>query len=222
MNKALDYGHDSGTVLACLASTVSTANQTAPTAASSCVQLVEFLMSYVSSAHDKGEEIREIPESVLELVSETMGAAYPPAPREKTQYLWAARAVREVVEKCPPVLGEFMLVGDVIKGIMDGVAVWIEDETEVWSLEELEYDVSVFLCFAFKGCGELTCVVAAGCSALSIHSCAYTRATGYNRYIEDVRGIDWMPVQWAGSRTQDVCGVIQGVLGGYICANRGA
>ena len=144
VNKALDYGHDSGTVLACLASTVLNANQAAPTAASSCVQLVEFLMSHISGAHDKGEEMREIPESVLELVNETMGAAYPPAPREKTRYLWASRAVMEVVEKCPPVLGESTLVGDVIKGVMEGVAVWIEDETEAWSVEDLEYDVRIF------------------------------------------------------------------------------
>lgn len=138
--KALDYGHDSSTVLSLLATTVSDANQASPTAASSCVQLVEFLMTHVVN---EIAEAREVPDVVLEFVNDTMQAAYPPAPREKTRYLWASRVVMEAIERCP---GE--LVEGLIRGVADGVMAWVEDETLVWSLEELEYDVSCTFFFS--------------------------------------------------------------------------
>jgi hypothetical protein len=45
--------------------------------------------------------MRDIPQNLLELVSDTMRATYPPEPRNKAIAMWLVRSLMGVVENCP-------------------------------------------------------------------------------------------------------------------------
>ncbi|RDB15244.1 hypothetical protein Hypma_004765 [Hypsizygus marmoreus] len=131
--KALDYGYDSFTVLSTLTHVVSTTNHASPTAAASCIRLVEFVMSHVAK---EIADARELPESVLEFVNDVLREAYPPPPRLNQTFMWAGRAVSDVVAACP---GE--MVRALLEALAESMIVWIEDAERAWNVEDLEYDI---------------------------------------------------------------------------------
>ncbi|KAG5644908.1 hypothetical protein DXG03_007460 [Asterophora parasitica] len=129
---ALDYGHDANTVLTALTTLVAD-DAFIP----AHIRLVEFAITHLATLA-AADDLRELPESVLEFAAATMMAAYPPPPQDQTTYTWLARAVSNLVEQCPkelmPMLGE---------KIGDATAVWIEDSEKRWSSGVIEYDVSI-------------------------------------------------------------------------------
>ena len=94
-NKALDHGLDSSTILDGLTDFVS-CFQTPGASPTSSIRLVDNLLSHLESS-----KMRDIPQNLLELVSDTMRATYPPEPRNKVIAMWLARSLMNVVENCP-------------------------------------------------------------------------------------------------------------------------
>lgn len=95
-----------------------------------------------------------MPDIVLEFVNDTMQAAYPPTSHKKTKYLWAVRAMMDVVAAC-----DEEHVQSLILSLLEGIVTCVEDESMVWTLEELEYDVSLTLHFRIYSLTRITCLV---------------------------------------------------------------
>lgn len=105
---------------------------------------MELLLSYLCP---QIADIQDMPEGLLDFVGETLREAYPPTPRDTQVYMWAVRAVMQLMDKCPE-----ELIMTVMTGISEGLGMWIGDECKAWSVEELEYDVSSLLpaCICLK------------------------------------------------------------------------
>ncbi|KAF9465816.1 hypothetical protein BDZ94DRAFT_1253254 [Collybia nuda] len=146
--KALDYGVDAITVLDTLVTSI--AQHNAPISSSpslihsieaprwsssgrTATRLVELLLSYLAPHL---ADTQEMSEGLVDFVSETLREAYPPTPRDTPVYLWAARAVMQLIEHCP----ETHIVA-VLTSISDGLGIWIGDECKAWTVQELEYDI---------------------------------------------------------------------------------
>jgi hypothetical protein len=149
VNKALDYGHDAVGVLDALASSIAHHNSPISSSPSpihstsvtrwssparTATRLVELLLSYLQ--HHIADT-RDMPEGLLEFVGDTLREVYPPTPRDTIVYMWAVRAVMQLIEHCPR-----ELVATLLCGIGEGLGLWIGDACKAWSEEELEYDVS--------------------------------------------------------------------------------
>ncbi|TFK39036.1 hypothetical protein BDQ12DRAFT_88060 [Crucibulum laeve] len=127
VTKALDYGVDSIAVLDTLATFISE-NQV-PTSTSS-TRIADLLMTHLEMA-----DARDIPEAVMEFVNETMRSSYPPEPRNKEFSMWMVRALTDVLDRCPSELRLRLL-----ESIQEGLCIWLSDEYESWTLEELSYN----------------------------------------------------------------------------------
>ena len=127
---ALDHGVDSPTVLDSISSFVSSF-QTPGSQPYLSIRLADLLLSNLDIA-----EMRIVPQSLIELVSETMRANYPPETKNKAVMRWLARSLMTLVEKCPT---DFCL--QILQAFEDGVTLWLADEYSVWEEDELNYDV---------------------------------------------------------------------------------
>ena len=136
-NKALDHGVDSAIVLDNIADFVS-CFQTPGASPASSIRLVDNLLSHLESS-----EMRDIPQNLLELVSDTMRATYPPEPRNKGIAMWLVRSLTSVVENCPV---EFCL--SVLQTLRESLCMWLADGCGVWTEDHFTYDVGHF-CFFF-------------------------------------------------------------------------
>lgn len=137
-NKALDHGVDSAIVLDSIADFVS-CFQTPGASPASSIRLVDNLLSHLELS-----EMRDIPQNLLELVSDTMRATYPPEPRNKGIAMWLVRSLMGVVENCPV---EFCL--SVLQTLKESLCMWLADECGAWTEDQFTYDVGHFFpcCF---------------------------------------------------------------------------
>ena len=105
--------------------------------------------------------MRDIPQNLLELVSDTMRATYPPEPRNKSIAMWLVRSLMNVVENCPV---EFCL--SVLQTLKESLCMWFADECGAWTEDHFAYDVGHFfscrsvLTFHFY----LDCPIVSACS----------------------------------------------------------
>lgn len=88
--------------------------------------------------------MRDIPQNLLDLVSDTMRATYPPEPRNKGIAMWLVRSLTNVVENCPV---EFCL--SVLQTLKESLCMWLADECGAWTEEHFTYDVKLFFSFTF-------------------------------------------------------------------------
>ena len=132
-NKALDHGVDSAIILDSIADFVSSF-QTPGASPTSSIRLVDNLLSHLESS-----EMRDIPQNLLELVSDTMRATYPPEPRNKGIAMWLVRSLMGVVENCPV---EFCL--SVLRTLKESLCMWLADECGAWTEDQFTYDVRPF------------------------------------------------------------------------------
>lgn len=127
---ALDHGVDSSTVLDSISSFVSSF-QVPGTQSYLSIRLADLLLSHLDTP-----EMRIVPQNLVELVSETMRANYPPETKNKTVMRWLARSLMTLVEKCPT---DFC--PQILQALEDGIALWLADEYCAWEESELNYDV---------------------------------------------------------------------------------
>ena len=132
-NKALDHGVDSAIILDSIADFVSSF-QTPGASPTSSIRLVDNLLSHLESS-----EMRDIPQNLLELVSDTMRATYPPEPRNKGIAMWLVRSLMGVVENCPV---EFCM--SVLRTLKESLCMWLADECGAWTEDQFTYDVRPF------------------------------------------------------------------------------
>ncbi|KAF8171986.1 hypothetical protein K438DRAFT_186713 [Mycena galopus ATCC 62051] len=127
IDKALDYGLDAVGVLDHVASAIVKEHNPTSTTVS---RFVEALLENLEK-----EDMRELPESLFELVNDTLRSSYPPAPRNKQHALWTLRSLQRIIENCP-----LELVGDMLRLIEDGLCTWLSDEHQALNQEEYDYD----------------------------------------------------------------------------------
>lgn len=100
---------------------------------SASIQVSDLLMSHLDVV-----EIRELPETLMEFVNETMKLSYPPEPGNQDISRWMIRTLTSVIEHCPPCLGSRLL-----ELVQEGVCVWVSDDQRVWSADDYEYEVLI-------------------------------------------------------------------------------
>ncbi|KAF7365027.1 hypothetical protein MVEN_00373800 [Mycena venus] len=128
IDKALDYGLDEDGVLNHVASFIVKVYDPTSTTAS---RVAESLLEQLEKV-----ELRELPESLFELVNDTLRSSYPPEPRNKQRALWTLRSLQRAIENCPP-----ELVVDMLRLIEDGLCTWVSDEHQALSEADYDYDV---------------------------------------------------------------------------------
>ncbi|KAJ7796184.1 hypothetical protein B0H14DRAFT_3495078 [Mycena olivaceomarginata] len=127
IDKGCDHGLDTVAVLDHVASiVVKEHNPTSTTAYRIAESLLENL---------EKEEMRELPESLFELVNDTLRSSYPPAPRNKQHALWTLRSLQRTIDNCPT-----ELVMDMLGFIEEGLCTWVSDEHQALSEAEYDYD----------------------------------------------------------------------------------
>lgn len=85
-----------------------------------------------------------MPQNLLELVSDTMRATYPPEPRNKGIAMWLVRSLMGVVENCPV---EFCL--SMLQTVKESLCMWLADECGAWTEDNFTYDVGHFIFILF-------------------------------------------------------------------------
>ncbi|KAJ7784375.1 hypothetical protein B0H16DRAFT_295876 [Mycena metata] len=128
IEKALDYGLDNISVLDHVASSI--AKEHSPTSTTSS-RIADLLLSHLENFH----EARELPESLMEFVNDTLRSSYPPEPRNKQHALWTLRTVTRTIESCPT---EFAV--DLLRLLEEGLCVWLSDEHQALTETEYGYD----------------------------------------------------------------------------------
>ena len=130
---ASEHGVDGYVVLDDIAELIS-ACHTSARAPGLAMRLIDMLLAHL------GPDIRDVPENLLGLVSETMVATYPPAARHHAVAMWMVRSLTTTIENCP-----LELLVRFLEAIKEGVCVWLKDRDEHWTDDGLTYDVSFSL-----------------------------------------------------------------------------
>ncbi|KAI0927050.1 hypothetical protein AcV5_007689 [Taiwanofungus camphoratus] len=146
MDKALDHGIDSVSVIDHVASAISL-NDT-PTLSSS-TRIADLLLSHLEIC-----EARQIPSDVLEFVNNTLVSTYPPEPRNKVTSMWLMRSLTRIIDACPQEL--YLNLFDLIQ---EGLRIWIADEYEVFTAEEYSMDILPVYQTVLLGIQSLPCSV---------------------------------------------------------------
>lgn len=128
MDRALDFGIDSASVLDHVASKICGRPSLS---AMSSVRVSELLLSNLEIT-----DARSLPSSLFELVNDTSVNTYPPTTRNKVPCVWLLRTLTHSIDACPTELIEQLLYS-----VQDGVSCWIRDEQSI--LLEDEYDMDV-------------------------------------------------------------------------------
>ncbi|EGN98376.1 hypothetical protein SERLA73DRAFT_56513, partial [Serpula lacrymans var. lacrymans S7.3] len=115
LNKALDYGIDSTTVLDCVAEAVS--RNPSPTFAYS-TRVADLLLGHLEIV-----DARQVPSSVFEFVNDTLLSTYPPEPCSMMRSIWLLRSLTRIVDACPVELSPGMF-----EILQDGMCTWISDD----------------------------------------------------------------------------------------------
>lgn len=132
-DQALDHGVDSPTVLDNVSFFVSSF-QTPGAQSYLSIRLADLLLSHLDIP-----ELRTVPQNLVDFISGTMRANYPPETQNKAAMRWLARSLMTLIEKCPT---EFCL--QILLALEDGIALWLADEHWAWKEDELNYDVCSF------------------------------------------------------------------------------
>ena len=125
LDKALDNGADSASVLEEIAATVYEHHKPTWTSAT---RIVDLIVSKLGPAN-----LEET--SALMLANKTLISAYP-ASRDTVIAAWLIRSVTRIVEESPTPLAP-----SVLGQIQEGLGLWFADESKVFSAEEYEFDV---------------------------------------------------------------------------------
>ncbi|KAF5340609.1 hypothetical protein D9611_007421 [Ephemerocybe angulata] len=99
------------------------------TVAAALIQVSDLLLDNIDIT-----EARDVPASLVSLVNETMRATYPMSTRNVSPATWLVQTLTRTVEQCPE-----SFVGGLIEALSGGLAVWLSDESEVWSEDALDY-----------------------------------------------------------------------------------
>lgn len=130
---ALDYGLDSYLVIDKIASFV--LEYQSPGHVPSALRFVDYLLSLVEAP-----DMRDVPANFLDLISQTMRAAYPPEPRKMQIARWLMRSLSTFIEGCPD-----QLIVRVLEVLEESLVLWIQDEYDAWNDALNAYDVC-FIC----------------------------------------------------------------------------
>ncbi|CDO77824.1 hypothetical protein BN946_scf184689.g2 [Trametes cinnabarina] len=128
VDSALDCGVDASALLDHIAAAVSAGHS--PGSISS-VRVADLLLSNLDFA-----DAREVPVELFEFASDTLTAAYPPAPRHKVMCIWLVRSLTRVIDACPN-----ELCFSALQTLSDGICTWIADERDSCSAEEYSSDI---------------------------------------------------------------------------------
>ncbi|KAJ2932660.1 hypothetical protein H1R20_g4437, partial [Candolleomyces eurysporus] len=79
-------------------------------------------------------EARDLPSSLVSLVSDTLRVSYPPSSLSISPATWLVQSLTRVVENCPA-----NLVASLVEGLSDNLSVWLSDEKEKWTEDVLDY-----------------------------------------------------------------------------------
>ncbi|KAF9453095.1 hypothetical protein P691DRAFT_801947 [Macrolepiota fuliginosa MF-IS2] len=127
-DKALDYGLDSIPILDAIADLIA---QHEDLSSSASTQVADLLMSHLDM-----KEIREVPETLMEFVNNTMRITYPPELGNRDISRWMIRTLTNVIEHCPTALSSRLL-----ELVQEGVHVWVADGHRIWSADDYEYEI---------------------------------------------------------------------------------
>lgn len=161
MNKALDYGVESSTVLDQVASTVS---QNPSPAFTDSARIADLLLTHLEIA-----EARQVPTDLFEFINDILVSTYPPEPRNKVTSIWLLRSLTRVIGACPQELA--LQLFEIIR---DGVAVWVTDSFSVFNREE--YDDEVRCAFCAETAGSLILI------DTRLFPSTRRRCSAFNRY----------------------------------------
>ncbi|OCH91627.1 hypothetical protein OBBRIDRAFT_752889 [Obba rivulosa] len=128
MDRALDFGVDSVTVIDQVAAVLSSNHS--PTA-STTTRVADLLLSHLDI-----NDAREIPSDVLEFVNDTLVATYPPEPRNIVTSTWLMRSLTRVIDACPVELALSMF-----ELVQEGLSLWVSDHYKVFVEEEYSMDI---------------------------------------------------------------------------------
>ncbi|KAF5315065.1 hypothetical protein D9619_007434 [Psilocybe cf. subviscida] len=129
--KSLDDSADDSSVVLDSVSSFVSAFQTPKANPSASLRLLDLLLTGLDAA-----DMRDLPTNILELASQTLSATYPPEPKNKQPAIWMLRTLTSVVEKCPALFAQQLLAT-----IQDGLCVWLADEYEMWTEDELTFEI---------------------------------------------------------------------------------
>ncbi|KAL4251214.1 hypothetical protein ABKN59_006305 [Abortiporus biennis] len=159
IDKALDYGVDTVTVLDHLSSTI--LNNTSSTTLMTCSSLrtADTILSYFIDESKQTPdtvltELRQIPSDILTFVNQTLLATYPPplldehsddfqkkeSESRKWFSVWLLRSITRMIEGCEK-NEEYGIWRDVIGSLQEGLGVWVADEYEALSVEEYALEI---------------------------------------------------------------------------------
>lgn len=128
IDRALDYGVDSVSVVNRIASTISGRPTLSVT---SSTRVSELLLSSLDIA-----DARSLPSSLFELINETLVNTYPPTVQNKVPSLWLLRTLTRTIDACPVEIAEQLL-----ENLQEGICQWILDEQCVLTGDEYGMDV---------------------------------------------------------------------------------
>jgi hypothetical protein len=128
VDKALDYGVDSSTVLDHVASALS---QNPTPAFTDSARIADLLLTHLEIS-----DARQIPGGLFDFVNDTLLSTYPPEPRNKVTSSWLLRSLTRAIDACP---AELAL--NLFETIQDGVSFWVSDSYEVFTDREYEDEV---------------------------------------------------------------------------------
>ncbi|OBZ68972.1 hypothetical protein A0H81_11315 [Grifola frondosa] len=128
IDRALDYGVDSVTVVDQVAMAISSNH--AP-ASVSATRVADLLLSHLEII-----EARQVPSDLFEFVNDILIWSYPPAPRNKVTIMWLIRSLTRIIDACPVELSQAML-----ELIQHGVCTWIMDDYEVCEIDGYAMDI---------------------------------------------------------------------------------
>ena len=125
LDKALDNGTESGSILEEIAATVH--EHHIPTW-TSATRITDLIVSKLGITNLKET-------SALKLANQTLISAYS-APRDTVITTWLIRSLTRIVEESP-----ISLAPCVLDQVQEGLSLWFADESSVFSAEEYEFDV---------------------------------------------------------------------------------
>ena len=128
MDRALDYGVDSISVIDQIACTVAPHNSLSLL---SSTRISDLLLSHLDIS-----DARVVPTALCELVNDTLHSAYPPSEQNKLPSVWLLRTLTRTLDACPVELIEHLL-----ESVQDGLCRWISDDCQILTAQEYDADI---------------------------------------------------------------------------------
>ncbi|KAI0696009.1 hypothetical protein BC835DRAFT_1344167 [Cytidiella melzeri] len=128
VDRALDYGVDSVSVVDHIAATISGRSSLSVT---SSTRVSELLLGSFDVA-----DARSLPSALFALANETLVDIYPPTVHNKVPSLWLLRTLTRSIDVCPVEISEQLL-----ETLQEGMCYWIQDDQSVLTGDEYGMDV---------------------------------------------------------------------------------